>query len=350
MKQLFCFSLCCLLSTAASAGHYRGLSVVNDLVVWMSGSKGTVVRTLDGGVNWDTLNPPGYDKKDFRDIYAWDKKKAVVMSSGDSAVLLYTQNAGKTWSLIAADYKKDVFWDAIDVLGKQIIMVGDGTPVDLWFGKSFSKPVKFKAEYIDKTIFWDYIENTGNRLMSLYAASGTVVQWLNKNSFAFAPVVAQASGNDYLFVSAQIQKQKKAQDPALKSKFDYKIMHFAYLPFQNQEAGGAYSFRMDKQGQAVAVGGSYLRPNADDSTACYSSDSGKTWLPSQTMPLGYRSCVCQFGNTSVWFCTGTNGTDISTDFGVNWRNMLPEGYNACAASEHYLWLAGNHGSWKRVNL
>src|SRR6267378_2352679 len=40
----------------------RGLSAVNDKIVWVSGSAGTVGRTFDGGATWTWSTVPGYEK------------------------------------------------------------------------------------------------------------------------------------------------------------------------------------------------------------------------------------------------------------------------------------------------
>ena len=46
----------------------RGLSVVDDQVVWASGSNGTVGKSLDGGNTWDWMVVKGFKTTDFRDI------------------------------------------------------------------------------------------------------------------------------------------------------------------------------------------------------------------------------------------------------------------------------------------
>ena len=37
---------------------FRGLSVVNQKVVWVSGTGGTVLRTIDGGKNRENISVP----------------------------------------------------------------------------------------------------------------------------------------------------------------------------------------------------------------------------------------------------------------------------------------------------
>ncbi|HKP68241.1 MAG TPA: hypothetical protein VJV05_03090, partial [Pyrinomonadaceae bacterium] len=45
---------------------FRGLSVVNEKVVWASGTGGTVIKTADGGKTWSVMTVPGAEKLDFR--------------------------------------------------------------------------------------------------------------------------------------------------------------------------------------------------------------------------------------------------------------------------------------------
>ncbi|MEO6406616.1 MAG: oxidoreductase, partial [Ferruginibacter sp.] len=45
----------------------RGLSVVNDRTLWVSGSNGTVGRSLDSGNTWKWIQVKGFEKTDFRD-------------------------------------------------------------------------------------------------------------------------------------------------------------------------------------------------------------------------------------------------------------------------------------------
>src|ERR1700758_3923363 len=60
----------------------RGLSVVNDRIVWASGSGGTVVRTIDGGETWKVLRVAGAGELDLRGIHALDENDAIAISSG----------------------------------------------------------------------------------------------------------------------------------------------------------------------------------------------------------------------------------------------------------------------------
>src|SRR6185369_8047612 len=85
--------------TSGTSTSLRGLSVVNDNVVWVSGSKGTVGKTTNGGKTWKWITVKGFDSVDFRDIEAFDGVTAVIMSAGYPAYILKTNDAGDTWKV-----------------------------------------------------------------------------------------------------------------------------------------------------------------------------------------------------------------------------------------------------------
>lgn len=48
--------------TTGTATSLRGLSVVSDEVIWVSGSKGTIGRSVDGGQTWKWSVVTGFEK------------------------------------------------------------------------------------------------------------------------------------------------------------------------------------------------------------------------------------------------------------------------------------------------
>src|SRR6187399_1519908 len=85
------------LLTSGTKTSMRGLSVVDDKTVWVSGSKGTVGRSLDGGQTWKWVTVKGFEKTDFRDIEAFDKTSAVIMGIAEPAYILKTIDGGEHW-------------------------------------------------------------------------------------------------------------------------------------------------------------------------------------------------------------------------------------------------------------
>src|SRR6186713_508921 len=93
----------------------RGLSVVNEKVVWASGTGGTVIRTVDGGKTWNVIVVPGAEKLDFRDIEAFSAKTAYILSigNGESSRIYKTTDGGRTWVLQFKNTNEKAFFDAI---------------------------------------------------------------------------------------------------------------------------------------------------------------------------------------------------------------------------------------------
>ena len=57
----------------------RGLSVVNNEIIWASGNNGMVAKSTNGGQNFEWIKVAGYEKRDFRDIEAFDQNTAIIM-------------------------------------------------------------------------------------------------------------------------------------------------------------------------------------------------------------------------------------------------------------------------------
>ena len=81
--------------------HLRGLCAVDQNVAWASGSKGTFLRTVDGGETWHLAQVPGAEELDFRDVEALDGQTAWLLSIGDDSKsrIYKTTDAGKRWTL-----------------------------------------------------------------------------------------------------------------------------------------------------------------------------------------------------------------------------------------------------------
>lgn len=99
----------------------RGLSPVSRDVVWASGSEGTVLRTVDGGRTWLDVSPPGTDGLQFRDVEAFDARRAVVLSIGEGADsrIYRTENGGRTWSQTFTNDEPRAFYDCVAFFDKR---------------------------------------------------------------------------------------------------------------------------------------------------------------------------------------------------------------------------------------
>ena len=136
------FALCTQLSMAQEISYLyqsgnvslRGLSVVSNDVVWASGSNGTVIRTTNGGKSFQVFRPAGHEKRDFRDVEAFDSLNAIILAVDTPAIMLKTTDGGQTWKKVFEDRRAGMFLDAMDFYGSTGVVVGD--PIE---GKMFGR-------------------------------------------------------------------------------------------------------------------------------------------------------------------------------------------------------------------
>src|SRR5947209_18172574 len=85
---------------SGTAASLRGVSAVSPTVVWASGSKGTYLRTIDGGATWRAATVPGAADMDFRAVRAVDERTAFLLSAGEGAKsrIYKTTDGGERWA------------------------------------------------------------------------------------------------------------------------------------------------------------------------------------------------------------------------------------------------------------
>ena len=84
---------------------FRGLSVVDDSVAWVSGIKGVVGKSTNGGIKWTFTQVKGFEKWDFRSLYAFNSNEAVIANAGSPAHILRTNDGGKNWDILYTQTK-----------------------------------------------------------------------------------------------------------------------------------------------------------------------------------------------------------------------------------------------------
>src|SRR5262245_60497860 len=133
-----CLSVACLPShaqwqtqMAQTEANFRGLCAVDRQVAWASGSKGTFLRTVDGGQTWHVGQVPGAEELDFRDVQALDGQTAWLLSigNGSESRIYKTTDAGQRWTLQFQNQQPKAFFDALECWDAQhAIALSD--PVD----------------------------------------------------------------------------------------------------------------------------------------------------------------------------------------------------------------------------
>ena len=299
----------------------RGLSVVNDNIVWVSGSQGTVGRSTNAGKNWKWMTVNGFEKVEFRDIEAFDANTAIIMGSGFPAYILKTIDGGESWKVVYENKTKGMFLDAMDFSNNRNgIVVGD--PIN---GKIFI------ARTQDTGNTWVELDDSDSKPLAdrgeaFFAASGSNVRLFENN--------------DYFIVSGGSRSRLFTNKRAVT------------LPIiQGGETLGANAIDIFDNGmpdepgnRMVIVGGDFNDPSSVTKNCFYSVNGGKTWMVPSTPPNGYRSCVEYLSKRDLITC-GPNGVDYSNDGGENWRWISKEGFHVCRIARigTAVFLAGNNG-------
>jgi len=315
------------LQSSHSVASLRGIYSVDSTVAWASGADGTVLRTYDGGKQWENCaSPPQGEKLDFRGVWAWSKERAIVLSSGtgDQSRLYLTDDGCKTWRLLATNPDANGFWDAVTAGDPEIFTIF-GDPVEGRFriyevyyvrnmatGRTDAELVPFeqhKAEWQIKD-FPASLPGEG-----AFAASNSCFLLLGYGSLAFG--TGGPSGPR--FIANRIVPIGHGDD-------FQSAWYASSVPLAKGESAGVFAihFRENKSWNwkvGVAVGGDYKKPDEASGSAAYTTDSGKTWLPAIQLPHGYRSAVTYDDKSALWITVGPNGVDLSADDGKNWRPM-----------------------------
>jgi photosystem II stability/assembly factor-like uncharacterized protein len=306
--------------TSGTKTSIRGLSVVNDNVVWVSGSNGTVGKTTNGGKSWNWMTVDGFEKSDFRDIEAFDGATAVIMAVAEPAYILKTNDGGKTWKVVYENKTKGMFLDAMEFWNEQAgIVIGDPINGKFFVARTFDGGDTWQDIPFDKRPGADSGE-------ACFAASGTNIRPLDRDEAVFVSGGARSR----LFTK---------NTPVL-------------LPLiQGKETTGANSVavwdnkKLNGGKKMIVVGGDFNDASSTEKNCFYTNDGGKTWVAPATAPHGYRSCVEYISKNELVSC-GLNGVDYSSDSGKNWNWINKDSFNVCRASKTgtAFYIAGNNGT------
>lgn len=292
LKENKCINLSSESFDLSLSNSFRGLSVINDNVFWVSGTNGTVVHA-DNEDNLIINQVPDASGMDFRDVVAFDANTALVMNAGFPAMIYKTVDGGLNWyecynkqdSAIFLDGMK--FWDA-----QNGIAFGD--PID---GHMFILTTKDGGESWQQTP----AENIPEKLEieGGFAASGSSIH---------------VQGNSKAWVGMGGTKARVfyTEDKGM----HWEVVETPILSGGNMK--GIYSLAFKNENEGIAIGGEYKNENPPNSRA-YTTDGGRTWKLGVGVDQ-YRSGVAYLYD-NIYLATGLTGTDITYDGGITWDSI-----------------------------
>jgi photosystem II stability/assembly factor-like uncharacterized protein len=308
----------------------RGLRVVSPTVVWSSGMRGTVIRTLDGGQYWTRDTVPGAGALDLRAIAATSALVAHAMSIADSSAIYRTTDGGTHWTRRWVATRKGTFLDAIQFW-------------DARHGIAMSDPVEGRFLLITTDDGGDtWTEIPSERIPAAlvgeggFAASGTCLTvsgdgdvWLGSGGATVARI----------YHSSDRGRTWTVHDTPIRA---------------GAPSAGIFSVAFRDARNGVIAGGDYQQPTLRGRNLAVTSDGGASWtlVDSASSPAGYRSAVAYVPGTEgrTLVAVGLSGTDISRDGGRTWMQVDSVAYNSVAFASATAGFAvgpkGRIGLWK----
>lgn len=223
-----------------TTSNIRGLFMVNDSVGWASGSSGTFLRFTNG--IWIADSIPNYTHLDFRDVHAFDKNTALLMAAGEEGRILRTEDGGKNWNEVYTNLSEGIFLDGMDFHDNIGYCYGD--PIN-------GKFVLVKSEDFGKT--WNKIEPDSLSLSLAkeagFAASGTGIIVSENNRIVatggdtIARIVKNENDNDWTFYNTPIRSSEGCGIFSVtQTKETLVAVGGCYLDSTNRDAASAVSF------------------------------------------------------------------------------------------------------------
>lgn len=301
----------------------RGLSVVNDNICWASGSKGSIVKTIDGGKNFEWMTVKGYEQRDFRDIEAFDANTAIIMAVAEPAIILKTKDGGKNWYEVFEDSTKGMFLDAMNFDGKNGVVIGDPLGDNIFTASTHDNGETWNVWHGPLDVLTVYEKGE-----AFFAASGTNIKLSGKGTF---------------WVTGGIQSHI----------YQWEDIGIKRIPIiQGKESTGANSIDIYKD-KGIIVGGDFAKDTISENNCVLFSYINKKFSFShpQNPPHGYRSCVIYVNEKTLITC-GTSGVDISHDGGMNWQLISNESFHVVQKAKQgsAIFMAGINGRIAKVEV
>jgi photosystem II stability/assembly factor-like uncharacterized protein len=311
----------------------RGLSVVSPRVIWASGQRGTVLRTIDGGGRWTRDTIPGAAALDLRAIAATSATTAHALSIADSSRIYRTTDGGRSWTRTWSATRKGTFLDALRFW-------------DARHGVAMSDPVEGRFLVLttsDGGASWQEvpadrippaIEGEGG-----FAASGTCIAVYGTSHVW---IVSGGARTARVYHSPDRGRSWTVHDTPIRA---------------GVASAGAFSVAFRDARNGVIVGGDYAKPALGGRNVAVTNDGGATWTltDSTTSPAGYRSAAAFVPGTrtNTLVAVGLTGTDVSRDGGRTWIAVDTVAYNSVGfASPDAGWAVGPQGRiarWRGTN-
>ena len=279
--------------TSHTTENLRGVSTVGRQVAWASGTRGTYLRTTDGGRTWIPGQVPDATTLDFRAVVAFSADEAFLMSAGpgDQSRIYHTSDAGQHWQLQFTNSNPKGFFDSMAFLDPTHgIVLGDPIPDEK--GK-----LKFELLETEDGQSWRAIQPSqlpeSLEGEGAFAASNSCIALVEERPASNAlesgkkADSAPAARDQNIWFASGGKAARVFHSPDLGKTwevFNTPILH-------GPESAGIFSIAFRDALHGVIAGGDYKHPDDDGPNLAFTEDGGKTWTLSTLHPQAFFSAV-----------------------------------------------------------
>ncbi|WP_223283720.1 WD40/YVTN/BNR-like repeat-containing protein [Streptomyces sp. FBKL.4005] len=308
--------------------RFRGLAAVDRRTAWLAGTGGTVLRTTDGGARWRNVSPPGAAELQFRDVTAFDARRAVVLAigEGEASRVYRTDDGGTTWTESFRNPDPKAFYDCMAFFDRR-------------HGLAVSDPVDGRFRVLSTA--------DGGRSWHVLPADGMPPALDGEAGFAASGQCLVASGPRDVWLATG----GGAHARVLHSADRGLTWTAAGTPVPaGDPAKGVFALAFRDRAHGIAVGGDYRSDQPSPHAAAVTSDGGRTWRPAAAPPPAYRSGAAWLPHSrTAALAVGPTGTDLTTDGGRSWRTIDTGSYDTVACTPDLsCWAAGEQGRVARL--
>lgn len=306
-----------------------GVSAVNENVVWVTGTLGTILRTTNGGKTWKSRTISGTDSLQFRDVYAVSAQTAYVLSIGKGAKsrIYKTTDGGRSWTLQFKSSIPRAFFDCMAFWNAQT-------------GIAFSDAVN-GAFIIIKT-------TDGGKTWTRIPPERIPEAQPGEAGFAASGTCVTAQGDS----TAWIGTGGAAQPRVLRTTDRGKTWKAFPVPLDAGQGAGVASLIFRDTQHGMAFGGDILKPATSDSTAAITNDGGRTWkLVKSALPGSPVYGAAYIPGTKNVVAVGPGGVAFSTNEGRSWTRVdTVDTWGISFANDTHGWLVGPNGRIVHVKV
>lgn len=307
-----------------------GVFPVSDKIVWASGSKGVVLRTLDGGTTWERKTMPSGDSLQFRDIHARGADSAWALSIGNGAAsrIYFTSNGGASWREQFRNADSAAFYDCITMLDAKVGIV-------------FGDAAHGQTQILRTT--------NGGNTWALLPASQVPAPLDGEGAYAASGRCVVSSGDKHVFIATGGPGSRLFTSDDAGEHWTVRA-----TPFVHTKSAGTsgLDFRDTKNGIGVAGDMTNLKNDTSSAAVAVTTDGGKSWelrtRPPLPGSLTGAAWVTGAGKETA-IALGFGGAFSTRDGGRTWTVLSDKGHTGIGSYGKTAWLGGTGGTILRVD-